>query len=291
MRRMLILLLILAVAHASIIPSAVEDDVSDTNFLLERVEVQVSDVQSDGSARVHESIKFIILGSYSQALYDVGFEHNDLAFWSTATGLKDVKKHINPAKGAISDFRLRPQPRTSCNPIQGTCHGELILDYYVHPSYNISEDGRTKTPTPATGLFNVDEYKPRTRRYTINPDALSFTTTEQNNIILDENVYFTISLPSDSVTLDVNPLPTKSDIKVPARVSELSWNDMILVRLSLIFDVERGLDAEVAEFFSNVLWGIVSGINSTHGYALVIISIILIGGYIYINIFKRKVED
>lgn len=287
----MLLLVIPSACVASIIPSAVEGEVSDTNFLLERVDVHISDIQLDGSAKVHESIKFIITGSYSQALYDVGFEHNDLAFWSTATGLKDVKKHINPTKGAISDFRLRPQPRTSCNPIQGTCHGELILDYYVHPSYNISADGRTKKPMLGTGLFNVEGYKPRTTRYTINPAALSFTTTEQNNIILDDNVYLTIHLPSDSITLDVNPLPTKSDLSLPARVQELSWNDMILVRFLLVFDVERGLDSEVGAFFSDTLMNMVSIINSPHGYAIVLIGIILIGGYVYVGIFKRRTEE
>ncbi|HID72653.1 TPA: hypothetical protein EYP38_01815, partial [Candidatus Micrarchaeota archaeon] len=114
MRWAFALLLLLSAAHA--------------DFLLERVDVSVSDIQDDGSAKVHESIRFIMIGDYAQALYDSGFSNNDLAFWSAATDLKDVKKHVNPQTGEVKDFRLRPQPRTGCNPIQGTCHGELILD-------------------------------------------------------------------------------------------------------------------------------------------------------------------
>ena len=265
--------------------------VANADFLLERVDVTVSDIQDDGSAKVHESIKFIMIGDYAQALYDSGFSNNDLAFWSTATDLKDVKMHIKPAKGDTKEFRLRPQPRTSCNPIQGTCHGELIMDYYVYPSYNVSEDGRTQTAIPDSGLFDVQHYKPRTAKFSINPTALSFTKTEQGNIIIDDNVYLIVELPRGSTTLDVNPLPVGMEQEFPARISELSWSDMILVRFTLEFEVEKSLDKEVGEFFSNMLWAIVNGVNSPHGYALLIMLIIIVGGYIYINISKRKMED
>ncbi|MFH1394338.1 MAG: hypothetical protein ABII71_06265 [Candidatus Micrarchaeota archaeon] len=277
MRWALALLLLLSVAHA--------------DFLLERVDVRVSDIQDDGSAKVHESIRFIMIGDYAQALYDSGFSNNDLAFWSTATDLKDVKKHVNPEKGEVKEFRLRPQPRTSCNPIQGTCHGELILDYWVYPSYNISEDGRTRTPLSDSGLFDVERYKPRTARLTINPEALAFTKTEQGNIIIDDNVYLIVELPQESLTLDVNPLPIGMEVDLPARVDEFEWSDMILVRFTLEFEVENSLDKEVGEFFSDLLWWVVSSINSPHGYALVLMLAILVGAYIYINISKRKMED
>lgn len=52
MRKGLILLLVLA--------SSIHAD-----FLIERVDVTISDISADGSAKVHESIKFVMFGNYS----------------------------------------------------------------------------------------------------------------------------------------------------------------------------------------------------------------------------------
>ncbi len=273
MRWLLALLLLVPFAHA--------------DFLLERVDVQISDIGSDGNAKVHESIKFIMTGDYSQSLYDTGFSNNEMAFWSTTTGLKDVKRHVNPERGEVKDFRIRPQPRTGCNPIQETCHGELILDYTVYPNYNAS----TGKATQGTGLFTVERYKPRTTRYTLNPEALSFTETDQQNIIIDDNVYLSMELPRDAILLDVNPLPPGSDMEFPEKARHLTWTDMILVRFTLIFDVEDTLEKEVSLFFSDLTSTIVGWVSSPHGYAMVIMVAIILGGYIYINVSKKKVEE
>ncbi len=272
MRRALILLMLISLLHAE--------------FLIDRVDVVISDIQPDGSAHVHESIKFVMFGNYSASIYDSGIENNELSFWSTNTGLKDVKFHVNPAVVDIRDFRLRPQPRTQCNPIQGICHGELILDYLAYPSYNNSN-----MTTENTGLFTLDKYKPRTIRYTINPEALSFTTTPEGNIILDKNVYFTVKMPTDSVTLDVNPLPTNVNIDLPAHVDTLSWNDIVLVKFSLVFDVEEGVDQEVSDFFSGILLGVSQTLGGPYGIPLIIVIIALIGSYLYIMTAKRRGEE
>jgi len=256
-------------------------------FLIEKVEVTVSDVQSDGSARVHESIKFIMYGNYSSSLYDSNIATNDLSRWSTDIGLKDIKMHLNTRLVDVRDFRLRPQPRTKCNPIQGTCHGELILDYRAHPTYNST----TGEPLAGTGLFTVEKYKPRTKRYTINPPSLSFTTTPDGNIIMEDVVYFTINLPPESMTLDVNPQPADMDTPLPANMGSLSWNDIVLVKFSLIFDVEDSIDKEVTDFFAGIIRGISDALSSPHGYALVLLIVILIGSYLYIIMARRRGEE
>ncbi|MCI0561520.1 MAG: hypothetical protein MN733_23780, partial [Nitrososphaera sp.] len=180
MKKTLLLLMLAALVNAE--------------FLIERVDVAISDIKSDGSARVHESIKFVMFGNYSNSIYDSGIGTDELSWWSANVGLKDLKFHVNPTNVDIRDLRVRPQPRTKCNPIQGICHGELILDYMAYPSFNNSS-----AAAPNTGLFKLEKYKPRTIRYSINPAALSFTTTPEGNIILDENVFFTVELPSESV--------------------------------------------------------------------------------------------
>ncbi|MBI5046685.1 hypothetical protein HZC07_03050 [Candidatus Micrarchaeota archaeon] len=257
-------------------------------FLTENVDVTIKNINEDGSAQVIESIKFIMYGNYSNSIYDSGISRNDLSFWSTNTGLKDVKVHVNPAKVDIRDFRLRPQPRTKCNPIQGVCHGELILEYTAYPSY---KDNDNKQPIVGTGIFNVQNYKPRTRRYTLNPASLAFTTTPEGNIILDSNVYLTVKLPEGSTALDINPQPQGTAIALPAAVSSISWNDIVLVKFSLIFDVEDSIEKEVGGFFGGIVNDAANLLRTGEGVALLLLVAIIFGSYLYITINKRRNED
>lgn len=259
--------------------------IANAEFAMESVEVRITDIQSDGSARVHESIKFLLYGDSTNSLYDSGIPVNQLSFWSNITKLKDVKMHVNPSVVDIQDFRLRPQPRTKCNPIQGLCHGELILDYYAFPSYSENE-----TKIEGTGLFFVDQYKPRTMRYTINPPALAFTTTPEGNIILDEKVYLVIDLPDESVTLDVNPQPQYETLEIPSHIDSISWEDIVLVKFSLIFELEHGIDREVSDFFANIAKATSQVLGSADGIPLALLILIIIGTYLYISMAKRRGE-
>ena len=210
-----------------------------------------------------------------------------MSFWSTITGLQNIKQHVNPARVEISDFIVRPQPRSKCNPIQGTCHGELILEYTASPSYNVTEEGEA-VPIQGTGLFSVEKYKPRTTKYIIEPDALSFTKTSKGSLLLEENIYLKMRLPQETVVLDLNPKPEDLvDIEVPARINELEWNDIILVKFSVIFEVEEPLEKEVSEFFYDLFGSIQDLLTGEYGGALLAIIIIIIGGYLYITIEKR----
>jgi hypothetical protein len=262
--------------------------VLNAEFLLESVDVTIDSVQGDGSAKVHETIKFVMFGDFSNSLYDSGIAKNSLTYWSNITELEHVKMHVNTANVDVREFRLRPQPRTNCNPIQGICHGALILDYWAHPSFNDTMDTE---PLEGTGLFTVDQYKPRTKRYTLNPDSLSFTTTSEGSIVLEEEAYLTVQLPPDSMLLDVNPNPSEEDIEFPAHVPELSWNDIVLVKFSLIFDMEEGIDKEISEFFTGITRSISGALSSTEGFALVSLIVVLIGSYFYIIMAKRRGEE
>ncbi|MEW6749161.1 MAG: hypothetical protein AB1295_05630 [Candidatus Micrarchaeota archaeon] len=273
MKRGLFLLLLVMLVHA--------------DFLIERVDVTIDDIGTDGSAKVRESIKFVMFGDYSNSVYDSGISQNDLSYWSSSTALKDVKLHINAAKVDIRDLRIRPQPRTKCNPIQGICHGELILDYIAYPSYS----NQTMQPEPGTGIFTVSKYKPRTRRYTINPAALAFTTTSEGNVILDDDVYLNINLPAEAVMLDINPQPSDLDLKLPARVDSLSWTDIVLVKFSLIFDVEDSIDKEVSDFFTGIFRSVGDAFGSPHGLPLAALVAVLIASFIYITVAKRRGEE
>lgn len=262
--------------------------VANAEFLLDRVDVTISNIQGDGSAQVHEDIKFVMLGNYSASLYDSGINNDSLSFWSTNTGLKDMKFHVNTAKVDVRDLRLRPQPRTECNPIQEICHGELIMDYWAFPAYNDTADTE---PVNGTGLFSVDKYKPRTKRFTLNPASLSFTTTPEGNVVLDNDVYLMIIPPEGSTILDINPKPTGFNEDLPAHVDNMSWNDIVLVKFSLVFDVEDSIDKEVSDFFGGIVQGISDSLSGPNGLAFAALVVVVCGSYLYITIAKKRGED
>jgi hypothetical protein len=280
MKRAILLLLLFSLLYA--------------DFRLENLDVKISNIEKDGSASIQENIKLIMIGNSSIDLYASGYlGNNTLAFWSGHTGLSEVKQHVNTAKVVIRDFRLQPQPQTGCNPFLNLCRGELRLSYKVSPIYNFTNPEKMDMVNK-TGLFIVDKYKPRTRRYFLTPEALNFPMTEQGNIVLNDNIYLTIVLPEDSRIAkegDINPLPQGFSQKIPGYVDRLTWNDMVLAKFSLIYEVEDGLDKEVADFFSSTFFTFQSTVQSSHGLSLLLVIAILVGSYIYINLSKKKREE
>lgn len=262
-------------------------------FQLESLEFKISNIQKDGSATVQENIKLLVLGNSSKDLYDSGYVgNNTLSFWSAHTRLKEVKQHVNTAKVVIRDFTVEPQAKTGCNPFLNLCHGELKLTYNIFPIYNIT-NGKLSAVN-GTGLFIISKYKPRTTRYSLNVNALNFPTTGQGNILLNDNVYVSVNLPGKSrigKKGDVAPLPKEFKQNIPGYVKELTWNDMILAKFTLIFEVEETLDKEVTDFFSNSLANFQSAVQSQHGMSLIVVIAILIGSYVYVNIAKKKREE
>ncbi len=254
------------------------------DFTLESVHVNISNIQADGSAQVVESIKFIVRGNLSEQLYDSALESSSgLDSWSTLINLSDVREHVNPALVVIENFGLQPQPMTECNPFLDLCHGELRMAYTVTPVYNNS------VPINGTGLFAMYNYKPRTTRYSLNPDALSFTSVAGGTTLLGPDIWLTLELPQGSSIVEINPSPTTSQGSANGEV--YSWNDMVLARFSVVFDVEKTIDQEVGDYFTNALQNLQNTVNSQHGMAFLAIIAILVGSYVYITIAKKKREE
>jgi hypothetical protein len=254
------------------------------DFTLESVHVTITNIQPDGSAQVAESVKFLVRGNLSKSLYDSSLKTSGgLSLWSSTIGLSDVKQHVNPAVVVITNFGLQPQPRTGCNPFLDTCHGELKMAYSVKPVYN------NTVPIDGTGLFTLDDYKPRTIRYTLNPNALSFTPSEGGNTLLGPEVWLTLELPQGSRLVEVNPSATSVQDAPEGKM--FSWNDMVLARFSVVFEVEESIDKEVGAFFTNAFQNFQATLNSQHGIAFLVILAILVGSYVYITIAKKKKEE
>ncbi|MFA6530484.1 MAG: hypothetical protein WCT31_02045 [Candidatus Micrarchaeia archaeon] len=284
-KRLVLLLLLFSLAFAE--------------FKLEGVDVVINDIQKDGSARVTEHIKIFVVGTYEQEKYKAGLGNNDLSSWAELTSLGEVKMHISSTNVDILGFSLRPQTLNRCDPFLDLCHGELILSYIAKPYFNKT----TGESITGTGLFSVDNYKPRTTRYLLNPAALNFRTAQRASvtnssaipeisndiIILDKNIYLTVDFPSNTVILDVSQAPENIELTTPtASVSELRWTNTILGQFVLSFEVEENLDKEVVEFFSAVPRKMKQVLESEQGMGTLAIIVILIASYAYLKSMEKK---
>jgi len=230
-----------------------------------------------------------VIGDYEKSLYESGFDRNDLSFWASTTEMSELKLHLNTqvVDIPVAEFAVRPQPLRNCNNALNLCQGEITLEYNAYPIYNES-DGM---PLPRTGLFSIESPKPRTTRYSVNPGALAFTTTDQGDPRLEEDVHLVIQLPPHGTVQkeeDLNPKPTGlEDARFPVTAEELRWTDMVLVKFTVAFEVEESLDQEVVEFFSDLFKRVERQLQGEQGMATVLILLLLLAGYFYLQRFKR----
>lgn len=266
MRRWAFLLLLLSFSFAE--------------FTLTAMDVLV-DVDGDGNAQVTERLHYIITSSYHISLYESGLAKTDMASWSSIVSTGDVRYHLDNRVVNIRNVVVRPAPTSRCNPLAELCHGELTISYDAEPY--VRADGSV---VPETGIFSVDEYKPRTRKFTLNPGAISFETSELGDVILGENQRITLALPQGAAVQYVSPLPEET-IESRGRV-QMAWQNAVLAHFSLVFEKEESLDQEVINFFMGArseLYGFLSGPQGLPALALVLI---IAGSYFYLQARERK---
>lgn len=260
--------------------------IASADFRLDKVVVTISDINEEGAAHVQESLYFFVVGDYSRSLYDSGLYNNDLSFWATSTQITDMRFHINPNKVDLRDFRVRPQQLKKCNAFTNSCRGEIILDYIVYPSYKVKN--QIGPLVNNTGLFIISKYKPRTSSFRINPEALSFAKGDFGDVIISKETSLRIILPKGNVVTELNPVPDGIEVTLPQVIEELTWTDTILVRFSLVFDVEESLDKEVAEFFTDLFKNAQLVLYGEHGIATLALVVVLVGSYIYLKSIQHK---
>lgn len=269
MRRLLLFIALLSVSFAT--------------FSITALDVAM-DVNEDGSAEVTENIHLLITSDYHISVYTNGMSKNDLASWSSMTGLSDIRYHVDNRKVDVQDVVVRPQPVSNCNPLADLCHGELKISYRVD-AYR-DKDG---VAVNDSGLFIADKYKPRTTRYTLNSGALTFEESELGDVILGENERLTISFPENVKILEATPLPEEMEKEELSGVNELSWENTVLARFSIIFEVEESLDSEVLQFFMNSRESLTGLVTGPEGPALVVLIVIILGAYLHLQGKVKKV--
>lgn len=245
------------------------------------------DLATTGKVQVTEEFEIALTTQDSIELYRSGLAAptaNDLAAWQTRTGINEIGYHLSPANGSLTNVRVQPQTPYLCNQITGVCVARIILSYDYAPTM------ANNAPVNGTGLFNLDSYKPRTTRFTLNPEHFSFPTNENKDVILSSATTLIFHLPNSARVISIQPPPPElAGARPPyAGVTTFTWKDMILTRFEFTFELEDQLQTEVLGFFSQLEQSAVSLIFGPEGLILVFILLIAFGSYVYLNQMKKK---
>lgn len=263
MKKALLLMLMLACTYATFTITAL-DVIIDTN--------------ADGSAEVTEIMYLLITTNYHISIYKNGLSQNDLASWNALTGLSDMRYHVDNRYVDVRNVVVRPQPVSKCNPLADLCHGELRISYHVD-AYRDKEGNAANS----TGMFTVEEYKPRTARYELNSAVLEFEESELGDVILGKNQRLTIVLPEGATQVEVSPLPEDLEETGAGGEKEFSWENTVLAHFRLSFEMEDNLDTEVLEFFMDARTTITDLVSGPQGPAVIILALVVIGAYIHLQ--------
>ena len=210
-------------------------------------------INPDGSANVEEQLDIIMNSTSSRELYETTRTvYSDISTWKDRTQLPEMRQHISRAKADISDIRITPQPVTSCNSFLGICHALFILDYKVIAAQN------------GSGLVKVERYKPRTAKYSLQQEALSFEQTKTGDLILPSGTQISITVPAGAEKIYFSTAPsniadesgnllydssTNLRYYVGAKRT-FSWQDNTLSKFQFTYEIESALEDEVISFFS-----------------------------------------
>ena len=256
---------------------------SFAEFTLTAMDVLV-DVDSNGDAHVTERLHYIITSSYHISLYESGLSKTDLASWSSIVTTGDVRYHLDNRVVSIENVVVRPAPTSRCNPLAELCHGELTIAYDA--KRYVREDGSV---VPNTGVFTIEQYKPRTTKYSLNPGALSFETSALGDVILGENQRVTFELPTGAKVLYVSPLPEETK-EAQGRV-QMSWQNAVLAHFALVFEKEESLDQEVISFFMGARTELYRFLSGPQGMPALLLALIIVGAYFYLQARQKKAGE
>lgn len=222
------------------------------DFSMRSLSVSIN-VNKDGSANVEERLAVAINGTQSRELYDATRSaYSDLATWKERTGLSEMRHHISRANAEISNIRVTPQAIERCNAFLGTCYSTVAIDYQVMASQN------------GSGLVRVERYKPRTAKYSLRQDALSFEQTKSGDLVLPAGTDIAIAIPQASEKIYFSTLPQsigadefRYDQSANLRYyiggkRTFSWQGDALSKFQFTYEIESPLETEVIEFFQDM---------------------------------------
>jgi hypothetical protein len=244
-------------------------------------------VNRDGSANVEERLEVVINGFSSRELYQTTLgAYSDLATWKERTELSELRHHVSRANAEINNLRVIPQRIDYCNAALGTCYATIVLDYSVAAGKN------------GSGLIKIDPYKPRTIRYSLQQEALSFEQTKTGDLVIPPGTNISISIPQQAekiyfskapVGLEGNDAAFRYDQTDNMRYytgtqRTFTWRGDTLSSFQFTYEIESPLEAEVLGFFRDSQLGLMNFFTGPEGIAAIIM---LAAGAVSVYQFNR----
>jgi hypothetical protein len=260
--------LALAVFAFALLSSGIHAD-----FALKSLGVQIN-INRDGSANVEERLTLIISGNPSRELYEAArATYSDLATWKNRTELSEMRHHISRVNTDITNLRIIPQSLESCNTFVGTCRAAVVIDYTVPAGQN------------GSGLIKVDRYKPRTAKYSLIQDALSFEQTKTGDLVLPAGTTISISIQQAAEKIYFSSMPQnlegeeenfRYDQSANLRYYTggkriFNWQGDTLSKFQFSYEIESLLETEVIEFFRDTQNAVVQFFMGPEGLAALIL--------------------
>ncbi|MFA5105634.1 MAG: hypothetical protein WC506_01615 [Candidatus Micrarchaeia archaeon] len=261
--------------------------VAHSAFLLRSLQITI-DAQKNGDAKVNEKIAMFLDSQNSVDLYKSGLSINDLGSWKERTGMSEMRYHVSSAKVSIENIRIRPQPLEKCNTVDGTCYATIIIDYTAAP---ILQPAGANATNQTTGMFLMENYRPRTTRYTLNPDTISTKKTDSGDILLDQYTTLTIKIPEDAKLESLQPIPPAlvDTLVLPSKdYHTFTWTNAILPKMELVYTIEDPLEDEIIDFFGTLEANASNLFLGPSGAAIIIIVGISVVSFVYFNRVSGK---
>jgi len=244
-------------------------------------------INLDGSANVDEQLEIVLNSTSSRDLYDTTrAAYSDLTTWKTRTELAEMRHHVTRVKAEVTDLRIIPQAVERCNSFLGTCYATVVIDYKIPAEQN------------GSGLIQVDRYKPRTLRYSLKQDALSFEQTATGDLILPTGTVISISIPQNAEKIFFSTVPTnlasepEEDFKYDSTSNTryyigtkriFKWSGNALSKFQFTYEVELPLETEVVDFFVGSQNTVSDLIFGPQGMAALFIILAAASSFYYVN--------
>ena len=244
-------------------------------------------INLDGSANIDEQLEIVMNSTSSRELYDTTrAAYSDLTTWKTRTELAEMRHHVTRVKAEVTELRIIPQAVERCNSFLGTCYATVVIDYKIPAGQN------------GSGLVQVDRYKPRTLRYSLKQDALSFEQTETGDLILPTGTVISIAIPQNAEKIFFSTVPTnlasepEEDFKYDSASNTryyigtkriFKWSGNALSKFQFTYEVELPLETEVVDFFVGSQNAVSSLIFGPQGMAALFIILAAASSFYYVN--------
>jgi hypothetical protein len=262
---------------------------SFADFSLKNLTVSIN-INKQGEAYVEEKILIWINSTQSKELYESArLAFSDIASWKNILNLSEVRHHVTRANAEIYNIRVMPQNIEWCNSFLKICQTTMRLDYYIKAGGN------------GTGLVDVIQYKPRTKKYTLLSNTFSFEQTKTGDLILPEMTKISLTIPQDAdkIYFSVNPknieendlyflFDEKENKKYYyGHLRTFVWEGTSLSKFTLSYEIEFPLESEVVEFFVGMQKSLFLFILSSEGLAGVLILIIASVSFYYLKKYNK----